>query len=205
MKQWILTPEKYLKEEEARKLRTYLEEKAIVALARRKKAPVRDWMIADLALSSGLRASEMTHLELRDIYVGKSEQTLFIRNSKANKSRMVTIGEKLRKHLKEFIAWKEAVGEPIGPEDTLFRSERSPRMSLSAIQRRFKEWARACALDPRYSIHSTRHTYGTLLYKATKDLRLVQKQLGHSSSKTTEVYADVYPEETQKAVELLYA
>ena len=78
-------------------------------------------------------------------------------------------------------------------------------MTLSAIQRRFKFWMKAAGLPPRYSIRSARHTYGTMLYRATKDLRLVQKQLGHSSTQSTEVYAAVLNEDTEKAVNALYA
>jgi site-specific recombinase XerD len=42
------------------------------------------------------------------------------------------------------------------------------------------------------------------LYQKTKDLRLVQKQLGHSSISTTTIYADVTIEETLSAVNGLY-
>jgi integrase len=43
-----------------------------------------------------------------------------------------------------------------------------------------------------------------MLHRLTKDLRLVQKQLGHSSSQITEVYADVLDEDIEKAINLLY-
>ncbi len=55
-------------------------------------------------------------------------------------------------------------------------------------------------LPDYYSIHACRHSYGTYLYQKTKNLRLVQKQLGHSSITTTTVYADVPLEETLEAV-----
>ena len=42
------------------------------------------------------------------------------------------------------------------------------------------------------------------MYKKTKDLRLVQKQLGHSNIATTTVYADVTIEETVEAVNGLF-
>ena len=55
-----------------------------------------------------------------------------------------------------------------------------------------------------HSIHHLRHTYASHLYKASKfNLRLVQKQLGDSSIKTTEVYADVFDEDIDKALERL--
>ena len=204
MKKWILTPDKYLKEHETKALRTTLEEKAIVALSKKQKKPIRDWIIIDIALSAGLRASELCNLKMKDIYVGKGENSIFVKNGKGKKNRLVRIGEKLKKHLKKYIAWKKGAGELVDPDEYLFISERAPKMTLSAIQKRFKYWIKACGLNLHYSIHSARHTYGTMLYRNTKDLRMVQKQLGHSSCQVTEVYADVLNEDVEKAVNELY-
>jgi site-specific recombinase XerD len=204
MQQWILTPDKYLKEPEAKQLRTFMEDKALAAYARDQKKPIRDWAIIDIALSSGLRASEIRHLRLKDLHVGKGENALLVSKGKGDKRRLVMIGEKLKKHLKEYIIWKKQQGEPADPADFLFTSERSARMTLSAVQKRFKLWSRLAGLNPRYSIHSARHTYATMLYRSTKDLRMVQKQLGHSNIRITAVYADVLAEDVEKAVNALY-
>jgi integrase/recombinase XerD len=205
MQQWVLTPEKFLKEEEVKQLRAFMEEKAMVALCKRHKKPIRDWAVIDIALSAGLRASEIGNLRVKDIHVGKGEQSLFVAKGKGDKSRLVMIGDKLKKHLKDFISWKKQVYEPCQPDDYLFESERNHKMALSAIQKRFKYWAMAAGLKSHYSIHSMRHTYGTMLYRTTKDLRMVQKQLGHSSCRITEVYADVLREDVERAVNALYA
>jgi len=204
VKKWILTPDKFLKEEEVKRLRSFMEEKAIVAITKRQKKPVRDWAIIDIALSAGLRASEIGDLKVKDIHVGKGENSIFVSKGKGSKSRLVMIGEKLKRHLKDYIAWKKSVYEPADPESYLFRSERNHKMTLTGIQKQFKTWAKASGLKSHYSIHSMRHTYGTMLYRGTKDLRMVQKQLGHSNCRITEVYADVLREDVEKAVNLLY-
>lgn len=204
MNSWILTPEKYLKEHEAKKLLKVLEEKSIVAIAKKQKKPIRDYMLINLALSTGLRASELGDLKIKSLFVGKGESTVFVAHSKADKSRLVYISEKIKKHLKNYLRWKKESGESVKPDSYLFTSERSDKMTLSAVQKRFKLWSRVAGLNSRYSIHSTRHTYGTMLYRATKDIRLVQKQLGHSSSHITEIYVDILPEDAEKAVNLLY-
>jgi len=199
MKKWVLTPEKFLKEDEIKQLRSFMEEKAIVAIAKRHKKPVRDWAIIDIAMSAGLRASEIGNLKVKDVHVGKGGNSLFVRKGKGDKSRLVMIGDKLKQHIRRFLDMERP-----NPDSYLFASERSPKMSLSAIEKRFKQWAKAAGLKPHYSIHSMRHTYGTRLYRSTKDLRMVQKQLGHSSCQVTEVYADVLREDVEKAVNLLY-
>jgi len=205
VKKWVLTPEKFLKEEEVKRFRSFLEEKAIVAIAKRQKKPIRDWGIIDIAMSAGLRASEIGNLKVKDIYAGKGESALLVFKGKGKRSRLVVLGEKLKRHLKDFLSWKQETGQPCQADDYLFQSERSPKMSLSAIEKRFKCWAKAAGLPSHYSIHSMRHTYGTTLYRNTKDLRMVQKQLGHSSCKITEVYADVLREDVEKALNTLYA
>jgi site-specific recombinase XerD len=204
MKKWVITPEKFLKEDEIKQFRSFMEDRSIVAIAKKHRKPIRDWGIIDIAMSAGLRASEIGNLQLKDVHVGKGESALFVHKGKGDKSRLVMIGEKLKKHLRDFLTWKKGI-EPTDPDSFLFVSERSPKMSLSAIEKRFKHWAKACGLYPHYSIHSMRHTYGTMLYRSTKDLRMVQKQLGHSSCQVTEVYADVLREDVEKAVNLLYA
>ena len=72
------------------------------------------------------------------------------------------------------------------------------------MQYGFKEALKISGLPEVYSIHACRHTYGTFLYQRTKNLRLVQKQLGHSSVTTTTVYADVTAQEAVEAVNGLY-
>ena len=74
-------------------------------------------------------------------------------------------------------------------------------MSPSGLQQVLKLWAAKAGLPTRYSIHCLRHTYATRLHKASGyNLRLVQKQLGHSSVSTTQVYADVLSEDVEKAL-----
>ncbi len=66
----------------------------------------------------------------------------------------------------------------------------------------FKTIAKAAGIDSHHSIHSCRHTYATNLYKASGyNLRMVQKQLGHSSITTTSVYSDVINKDLDQALE----
>lgn len=47
------------------------------------------------------------------------------------------------------------------------------------------------------SIHSARHWYGTNIYRITKDIRLVQEMMGHSSPATTAIYAAYDPQQAE--------
>ena len=64
---------------------------------------------------------------------------------------------------------------------------------------------RRAGLPDELSIHSARHTLAVVLLRKTGNLRLVQKQLGHSSPTTTaNMYADVSFADMQDAVDGLY-
>jgi site-specific recombinase XerD len=205
MRGWTLTPEKFLDEREVRALRTTLRDKALAAKARGVQAPVRDWAIIDTALSSGLRVSELAALQVGDVAVGHGQAEILVRSGKGGKARQVRIGPDLKAHLREFLAWKEVRGEPVVPEAPLFASERARAYTTRGIQKRFEK-ACADAGVARRGVHACRHTYASVLYRASGyNLRLVQKQLGHSSIVTTQIYADVFAPEVEAAVRALYA
>jgi integrase/recombinase XerD len=54
------------------------------------------------------------------------------------------------------------------------------------------------------SVHALRHSYALEFYRQQKDLRALQKQLGHSSIRTTQIYADVSAEDMQQQIRGLW-
>jgi len=203
---WVLEPSKFLTKEEAKKLLETARDRAEVVFAKRRKIPVRDYLIIDLALSTGLRVMEIAQLDCDDVFIRDGISSLLVRNGKCSKRRLVRFGESLKNHLNEYILWKQNVGEPTGPNDPLFLSSNTGcHLTTRAIQKAFKRTAVKAGLSSHYSIHCLRHTYACQLYKASGyNLRLVQKQLGHSSIHTTEVYADVMEPDIQDALRRLY-
>jgi len=166
--------------------------------------PERDWAILHVALDAGLRVSEICSLEIRDVILDRAHASLIVRDGKGHKKRGVRMGSALADHLAAFIGWKESVGESIAGRSPLFVSGRGGPLTRTAVYRIFRKNADAVGIPPRFSIHSCRHTYASLLYRASDfNLRLVQKQLGHRSIQTTQIYADVLNEDAVLAVERL--
>ena len=192
---WILTPDKFLSSEETKLLRKTCYEGATLAKSKGVQAPVRDALIIELALGSGLRVSEMANLKIEDLYLKRGQSSIYVKNGKGGKDRVVDIGSNLKKQIMEFLDYR-AVDSAY-----LFPSERGERMTRSGIQQVFKKWAKRARISAHYSIHSLRHTYATNLYKASGyNLRLVQRQLGHSSPTVTQVYADVMDSDVEEAL-----
>lgn len=168
------------------------------------RVSVNDWLVIDLALSTGLRVSEIANLRCGDIWADDGQASLIVRNGKNGKQRIVKFGAGFKVHLREYLEWKERNGQDCGPEAPLILSSNTMnKMTTRALQKAFERNAKRVGIEG-YSIHSLRHTYATFLLRASGNLRLVQKQLGHSSITTTQVYADVLNPELDQALARLY-
>ena len=199
-----ITHEDFLTPQQAHALKCHCRENADEAIRQGKKRPVRDWAILHVALDAGLRVSEICDLQIRDVILDRAHSSLIVRDGKGGKKRGVRMGSALCQHLTEFIQWKEAASESVSGRAPLFVSSRKGPLTRTAVYRIFRKNADAVDIPKRFSIHSCRHTYASLLYRASDfNLRLVQKQLGHRSIQTTQIYADVLNEDAVLAVENL--
>jgi site-specific recombinase XerD len=202
-RKWSLDREKFLSEAEVKKLRRTVEDKALADLQRGRTTWPRFWVAIDLAVGAGLRVSEIANLKIHNLYLNTREPRLRV-TGKGNRTRDVFISRDLMKHLSGFLKWKQTMDEPLDKDDPLLVSSHGKSYSTRALQYAFKVSLAEAGLPKYYSIHCLRHSYGTYLYQRTKDLRLVQKQLGHSSIATTTIYADVTVEQTVEAVNGLF-
>lgn len=142
--------------------------------------------ILTLTYSVGLRVSEVTTLKIEDI--NSKRMIIHVKNAKGRKDRIVPLSqnvlELLRKYFKEF-----------KPKEYLFNGQKSNQYSIQSCQKIYKKY-----IDENSSIHTLRHSCATNLLEKGTDLRIIQKILGHSSSKTTEIYTHVSNQILSKVV-----
>ena len=163
-----------------------------------------NWMLIDLLTSSGLREAESADVRVGDLRLGYDEASIFVRNGKGGRSRMVQIPANLKTHLKSFLRWKTKRGEPVGNDDHLFYGQRGP-WTAAAVSQAVRRVLETCGLYERgKNVHALRHSYAVALYRKERDLRCVQKQLGHASIQTTQIYADCLPEDIRGQLEGLW-
>lgn len=195
-KPYAVTPDKFFDREQRRKLLKTAKEKAELGLLHgRRSWPVR-YMLVDLALYSGLRVAEIAALKLGDLELSVQDPRLTVRNGKGNKKRAVYLDKDLVRHLKDFIRLKKASWEESVDNDApLFSGRGGNHCQPITLMKSFKVAVKAAGLPERYSIHSARHTYATFLLHDTKNMKYVQRQLGHSSIGMTALYAEIMPEE----------
>ena len=198
MTNWVITHEKLLDDQEVKQLQETIEKAMLYAKRKGRQLAVRDYTILELALGTGLRVSEISALKVEDLNLKKGQNSLIVRHGKGNKLRQVKFSSRLKDIILDYLEYRDR------DSDYLFYSERQNQMTVSAIQRVFKKHAKKAGLSERYSIHSLRHTYATRLYKSSDyNLRMVQKQLGHSSPSISAIYASVIDEDLEEAVEKL--
>lgn len=156
---------------------------------------IRNWMLIDLLTSSGLREAEAADVRVGDLKIGYDEAAIYVRNGKGDRSRIVQVPASLKTHVKSFMRWKTERGEPVGNDDHLFFGQRGP-WTAAAVSQAVRRLLEQCQVYERGKcVHALRHSYAVALYRKERDLRAVQKQLGHASIQTTQIYADVLDED----------
>jgi len=74
------------------------------------------------------------------------------------------------------------------------------QLNSSYVSHKFKSYVRDLGLNEALHFHSLRHTNATWLVQSGANIYQVQKLLGHSSVKTTEVYSHLAASELHEAV-----
>jgi integrase/recombinase XerD len=133
--------------------------------------------IMSLAFGTGMRVSEICNLKIKD--VDSKRMIINIRQAKGRKDRMVPLSKNnldlLRKY---YTAYK--------PQTYLFNGQFDLKYSSTSCNAIVKQY-----LGENYHFHQLRHSYATTLLESGVDLRYIQNFLGHSSTKTTEIYTHV--------------
>ena len=187
---WEITPEKFLNKDELAALLIRADELKTLGIAKKRSQLIRDWMIINTFIFTGLRRFEVCELKCVDFKIFGGNSYVIVRRGKGGKSRQVHLPKGYKKNVAWYLRWKAERGEITDPESYFLRTERTDKYTPSGIYKRWKKYV------PNHRLHDARHTCATALYEATKSLRMVQKQLGHQSIHTTTVYADVSIEQT---------
>jgi len=147
---------------------------------------------------SGLRLSELCHLQIDDVDTAKGEVT--VRQGKGGKDRIAVIGNSACLWIR---AYKQLVRENIAEdksERTLFLgSQRGRPIHPIIVQRFVREYARDVGITKHTTPHVLRVSVATHLLKNGASLMEIRDFLGHALVSTTQRYAQVHPEDVIEA------
>lgn len=161
----------------------------------------RDRAIVELLYGAGLRVSELTGLDVRDVNLKQGYLRCF---GKGSKERVVPIGMAAIAALTAYLSERDARLAPAEPAQVkplkqrqaayaspLFLNRRGGRLSRIVVWQIIKRLAAESTLSRSPSPHTLRHSYATHLLENGADLRVVQELLGHSSVVTTQLYTHI--------------
>jgi len=138
--------------------------------------------VVSLLYSSGLRRSELLNLKLKDI--DSERMLIFVNSGKGNKDRYTLLSTQLLEDLRLYVKqWK--------PQVYLFEGKSAIQFTGSSVLQIVKKAAQKARIGKVITPHILRHSFATHLLETGIDLRYIQTLLGHSSSKTTEIYTQV--------------
>jgi integrase/recombinase XerD len=153
------------------------------------KSPLfwRDVAILELLYASGLRASELCDLKLRDLNL----QVDCVRvMGKGGKERIVPLGKAAHDALQNYLTVCRPNLERT-PGELVFISRTGKPLDRVALWMLVEKYGRKSGLLKRISPHTLRHCFATHLIGGGADLRVVQELLGHSDIATTQIYTHV--------------
>jgi integrase/recombinase XerC len=149
------------------------------------KAALRDHALFETLYACGLRVSELTGLNWRDI--DEDAGVVLVRRGKGGKDRLVPIGEPALAALER---WRK-VQQPASHDDPVFTNLRDQRLTTRSVQRMMSQRLKRAELNTSATPHGLRHSFATHMLDHGADLRTIQDLLGHASLATTQRYTQV--------------
>ena len=177
---------KFLSEQETDRL--------LETAANSKHFAARDKALFELMYSSGLRRSEVTGLNIKDVDYFNGIVKVF---GKGAKERLVPVTDAALDALKIYLACRKNPQ----PDDALFLNKHGKRLTGDGLAYIFKNTAIASHLARKVTPHSLRHSFATHLLNNGCDLRSLQEMLGHKSLSATQVYTHVSLEKLKSVYE----
>ncbi len=156
----------------------------------------RDNAIITLFLGTGIRISELVGLNIENF---DFTQNAFLVTRKGGNQTMLYFSNEVAMALKTWLE-KRATLELPKEEKAMFISLQNKRISIRAVENLVKKFAQIASPLKKISPHKLRSTFGTNLYKETRDIYIVADVLGHKDVNTTKKHYAAISEDMRKSV-----
>lgn len=160
-----------------------------------RKITLRDIAVVETLFSTGLRISELCHLQSK--YVNLKNGVLCIQG-KGGKERYLQIGSD--EVLSILGVYKDCFEDEIKKHGFFFVNRYGNPLSEQSARHMIHKYAEEIKADINITPHMFRHSFATYLMEEDVNIRYIQKMLGHSSITTTQIYTYVT---TEKEKEIL--
>lgn len=145
---------------------------------------VRDKLIIDLFYTTGIRRTELIHLQMANI--NYSNGTLKVLG-KRNKERILPVLPIISQQLDLYLSERTRI-EQIKDSGYLFLTQKGVKLNDSFVYRLINAYFSNVSEKVKKSPHILRHTFATHLLNNGADINSVKELLGHSSLASTQIY-----------------
>lgn len=155
----------------------------------------RDLSVIEMFFATGARVYEISNLKIQDIDLDNGIIKLF---GKGSKERYVQIGSpEVLELVKEYYRLNQ---QEIDKSGFFFVNRQGKRFSEQSIRRMIRKYSCQAGISIHITPHMFRHSVATYLLEEGVDIMYIQKILGHSSIKTTQIYLHIA---SKKQMEIL--
>lgn len=167
----------------------------IVEQSGQEAAIYRDLSVIEMFFATGARVYEVSNLKIQDIDLDNGTIKLF---GKGSKERYVQVGsQEVLQVMREYYKLNQQEIEKCG---FFFVNRQGKRFSEQSIRRMLCKYSRQAGISIHITPHMFRHSVATYLLEEGVDIMYIQKILGHSSIKTTQIYLHIA---SKKQMEIL--
>lgn len=156
----------------------------------------RDRSILEVLFSTGIRVSELTSLNIRQLNITDlqknkfSEQEISI-SGKGGSTRTIYFSERALKWLAGYLQSRKDMFTPLFINYKRDKDDNEHRLTSRSIERMVRKYAAMAGLPVDATPHTLRHSFATDLLSHGADMRSVQELLGHKNIMTTQIYTHV--------------
>lgn len=148
---------------------------------------LRDHAILEVLYGCGLRASELTGLDVRSVDLPQEVLRVL---GKGSKERIVPIMGSAARALDAYLERGRGALAGRRPEPAVFLNAHGGRLSRQSVHAIVERYGRVVGIRGLHP-HTLRHSFATHLLEGGADLRVVQELLGHVSIATTQLYTHI--------------
>lgn len=169
------------------------------------KQGFRDKVLLTILYDTGARVDELINIKYDDIRIGK--QTTIKLYGKGGKSRNVPVMGETSRLLEKYVKESTYINKVISETIFINRSgHKLTRAGVTHIIKKYVDKANETGANITINVHPHvfRHSKAVHLLESGVELIYIRDFLGHSSVKTTEIYAKVCTQNKLKALENVY-
>jgi site-specific recombinase XerD len=162
---------------------------------------IRDYCVYGFMYGLGLRVGEVYGIKLHDVDLKEKKVTV---TGKGNRERTLQLTDEMIEIIND---WLSVRGKFVNSDttDNLFVSKKGNPLAIRTMEDNFKKILSISKINVNFNAtpHTLRHSFASHLNDKDVDILVLQKVLGHSTPRSTEIYIHPSEEKVREALEKL--